>query len=112
MIRTVNEKKSLRPPHASSWASSRGAATSTRSRARRRSSGSSSVQSTRSIRRVTSRTAVSGFVGSKVSMMTTLSIFKSQYHEPVKFPQVERFVDKGERTVRERLVLRLRDRTP
>ena len=44
--------------------------------------------------------------------MTTLSIFESQDHEPVKFAQVERFVDKGERTVRERLCLRLRERTP
>src|SRR5262245_17178972 len=44
--------------------------------------------------------------------LTTFSIFKSQYHYTVKFRQVERFVDKGERTVRKRLFLRLRERTP
>jgi hypothetical protein len=44
--------------------------------------------------------------------LTTRSIFKSRYHDAVKLAQVGRFVDKGERTMGERMFLHLHERTP
>jgi hypothetical protein len=42
----------------------------------------------------------------------SFSALKSEHHDPVKLGQIERFGDKGERTVDESFFLRLRERTP
>ena len=66
---------------------------------------------TRRLFRIASLNGTTAVYLARVTSSLALSAVKSQYHEMVKFGQVNGFGEKGERTVGESLFLRLREQT-